>query len=389
MTDHNPVDPDQPRIPGVRYRPITRYRLETTTINGVPETEEVPYTAWEPAPPRDWDGLILRGATCVAVGVSVLAVTSTAASIGGLLDKLVLAPIAYGVACIFSVSWLVCQALEYVARLEPERARKARRAGWIFLLVSMGAVVAFGADKDELVAGGVGAVVDLIAKGLCVLVLEQYAVPLSRGVSHWLRRRKEKLTADAAVTGHRQRLDRVEAYNRAVYGAGALAATEAITSVVEAPVLQPGPVVSAPGAPAVPAPISAPAPTTPAPAAPSALAPAPAAPVHAPAPVTPAAQSPTAPAVPVEPTAPADPAAAVQPPVAPTPPPVNPAPKLHAVGDPPGIAPTIRAITDQTPTISDADLVTEVRAVVGDRPKLADTVVRTRRRLEKKKKAAS
>ncbi|MEW2068415.1 hypothetical protein [Streptomyces sp. NPDC007346] len=386
MTDQTPVDPDhQPRIPGVRYRPVTRFRLETTTINGVAETEEVPYTAWEPVPPRDWDGLILRGATCVAVGVSLIAVTSTAASVGGLLDKLILAPIAYGVACIFSVSWLVCQALEYVARLEPERARKARRAGWLFLLVSMGAVVAFGVDKGEPIAGGVGAVVDLIAKGLCVLVLEQHAVPLSRGVSHWLRRRKEKITADAAVTGHRQRLDRTAAYNRAVYGASELAATEAITSVVEAPVLQPGPAVSGqgtllsgqpvsvPAAPAAPAPVPAPAPAV---IAPSYLPVSPpAAPLAPPVPPVASPQPQPVPARPAPEPEPEEPAAVDESKLEPTP--------LRA-----GIAQTVRDITTKTPTISDADLVVEVRAIVGDRPQLADTVVRTRRR-EDKKKAAS
>ncbi|WP_405759497.1 hypothetical protein OG234_13440 [Streptomyces sp. NBC_01420] len=363
-------DDRQRRIPGVKYRPVTRYRPETTTINGVPETEQVPYTAWEPVPPRDWDALILRGATVTAIGVSLLAVTSTAASIGGLLHKLIPGAIAYGVACIFSVAWLVCQALEYLARLEPERATKARRVGWLFLLVSMGSVAAFGVDKGQAVAGAVGALVDLIAKGLCVLVLEQYAVPLSRGVAYWLRRRKEKLTADAAATAHRGRLDRVEAYNRAVYGDAELAATQAITTAAEPPVLQPGPAVSGQGT-LLPGQVE-PAPTAPAPAAP------PPAPVAAP---TPPVADTSGQSVTVS----APPPAPVPPPVTDTTSTGGAAKPLHVAGEQPGIAPTIRDVLADTPDISDADLVAAVQKVVGDRLNLADTVVRTRRRIEKKK----
>lgn len=363
----------QPRVPGVKYRPVTRYRLETTTINGVSETEQVPYTAWEPVPPRDWDGLILRGATYTAVGVSLLAVTSTAASIGGLLDRMIPAPIAYGVASIFSLAWLVCQALEYLARLEPEQATKARRFGWLFLIVSMGSVTAYGVDKHEPVAGGVGALVDLIAKGLCVLVLEQYAVPLSRGVAHWLRRRKETLTASAAVSGHKERLDRVEAYNRAIYGDAALAATEAITTAVEPPVLQPGPAVSGQGALLSGQPLSVPAAPAPVPTAPAPAAPPPAAPAPVPTPV------------PVAPVAPVEPAAAVPPPVAPTPPPANPATKLHAVGGP-FKSDTIRAAIAENPAISDESLIAEVNAAHGFDSKNADSVPRLRRRIESKAK---
>ena len=36
---------EQPRTPGVRYRKVTRTRDETTIINGIPSTREVPYEA--------------------------------------------------------------------------------------------------------------------------------------------------------------------------------------------------------------------------------------------------------------------------------------------------------------------------------------------------------
>ncbi|AXE76038.1 hypothetical protein C5746_02600 [Streptomyces atratus] len=360
-TTNTPDYEQQPRIAGVRYRPVVRYRLETTTINGLPETREVPYTVMEPVPPRDWDALIIRGVTSVAIGVTALAVVSTATSIGGLLDKTVPAPIAYGVAVIFSATWLACQALEYVERLEPTRARNAQLAGWAALLISMSAVVMFGVDKNEPVAGAAGAAVDLMAKGLWTLVLGHYAVPLSEGVAHWLRRRREKITAAAAVAGQVRRLDQHEAYLTAVYGPTA-ATAQAVTTMVEAPALQGGPAVSGQT-------VSAPTP-----------APVPAVPVSAPAPVPPVS-----------------PAAASQEPAVPDPlakpdhvgpDPVGP-PALHAVGGP-FKSDTIRAALAENPAITDDALIARVNAAHGEDPKNSDSVPRLRRRIESKaKKKAS
>ncbi|MFE4329670.1 hypothetical protein ACFRQM_09460 [Streptomyces sp. NPDC056831] len=412
-TTNTPDHEQQPRIPGVRYRPVVRYRLETTAINGLPETREVPYTVMEPEPPRDWDALIIRGVTGVAIGVTALAVVSTATSIGGLLHKTVPAPIAYGVAVIFSATWLACQALEYVERLEPTRARNAQLAGWAALLISMSAVVMFGVDKNEPVAGAAGAAVDLMAKGLWTLVLGHYAVPLSEGVAHWLRRRREKITAAAAVAGQVRRLDQHEAYLTAVYGPTA-ATAQAVTTMVEAPALQGGPAmsgqaplvsgqtVSAPApAPAPAVPVSAPAPAAP-PVSPAAASQEPAvpAPASVAAPVVPAAAVPqpvppvaSAPAVPAPvvpaPAVPVVPAAAVPAPVPPVVPALTEQPALHAVGELTKTG-TIRAALVENSAITDDALIAWVTEVHGKDPKNSVSVPRLRRRIESKaKKKAS
>ncbi|MEU0186302.1 hypothetical protein ABZ312_34840 [Streptomyces sp. NPDC006207] len=46
-------DQRQPHVPGVKYRLVRRFRPETTVIDGVSETRDVPYDTWEPVPPRD------------------------------------------------------------------------------------------------------------------------------------------------------------------------------------------------------------------------------------------------------------------------------------------------------------------------------------------------
>jgi len=328
------------RIPGVRYRTVTRYRAETTTIDGQPETRQMPYKVDEPVPPRDWDEIIIRGVIGVALASTALTIAGTTASVGGLLAKAVPDSVAYSVAAVFDLSILACIGAEYVDRFDLERARTPRNAGIVALVIAMGAIITFGKTEGQLAAGVVAAAVPLLNKGLWWLALRSYAPQLSDGVAFWLTRRRERIAATMAVAGQLRRLDRHEAYARAVYGPQAGTAT-AITTTSE-----------------LPAPAPTPAPV-----------PAPAAPVPAP------AAAPAAPAAPVAPPAPVPAPAAVQ--AAPAAAPVTP-PTVGQIG--PSIAATIRAEIKANPDIDDAELVDRVRAVHGDRKNLAATVIRTRAR---------
>lgn len=380
--------PEQPRIPGVRYRKVTRYRMETTTIDGQSETREVPYEAWEPVPPRDLDSLVLRAVTGVAIGATALAIVGTTASVGGLLGHVVPSPVAYSVALVFDAVWLACLGIEWLERLDPKRARPARNAGWAALLISMGAVYAYGDVLGEPVAGAAGATVGLLAKGLWALVLRHYAVPLSDGVAFWFRRQEERVTARAAIANRLRRLNRNDAYLQAAYPETAKAA-EAVMTTHPAPALT-GSDTSPPVSGQSYVPVSGHKRET----------------VPSGQPVPPPVQ----PAPPVPPTAPPAPPA---PPVPPTgglghpeesvqdaeqgPGGESPAgggtsPDLRPVGGSASIAGTIRALLAEGPDITDQDLITRVATVHGDggEPvRFADTVTRTRRRIEKKKRKAS
>ena len=342
----------QPRIPGVRYKKVTRYRSETTTIDGQPETQQVPYTVLEPVPPRDLDTIILRAVTGTAVAVTGLSIVGTTASVGGLLGHMVHPAIAFAVAGVFDAVWLACLGVEWLERLDPKRACPARIAGWIALAISMITVAAYGASLGEKVAGGAAASVGLLAKGLWWLVLRSYAVPLSDGTAFWLRRRREKIAASAAVSGHLRRMDQSAAYVQAAYGTHlATRAIEVTTGSDTVPDTwsvphpdtedsrpQPAPAQNTPPAPTAPAPVS----------------------VH---------QSPTHPDT-----------SAPTPTPAPAPDPRQ-TPHLHAVGGP-SIADTIRAALKDTPDIEDEDLLARVESVHGKT--LRETVRRTRKRIERK-----
>ncbi|MGW6459121.1 hypothetical protein ACWF94_24895 [Streptomyces sp. NPDC055078] len=353
---------DQQRIPGVKYRKVRLHREETTVIDGVPSTRHVPYDGWEPVPPREWDELILRGVTGVAIGFMGMAVMAGTASIGGLLDPLVPSVIAYGAGSVFAIAWLYCVAIEWLNRTAPERARPARIAGWFFLALSMCAVAVYGHTLNQPWAGGFGAGIDLVAKGASWLLLREYAVPLDAGVAHWVNEQEQKLAGRALLAGRVRRLNRRAAYQQAV-GGKAYQAAKAILGRAEA-------ARSLPEAAAEPAPEPVPAPAPAAPPAP---------------PVVPATSAPVTPA--------AHPGSSV--------PPVPPADEQNGQGDEqqapvppvaeisrPGIAAICRREIGADAEVTDAALVTAVLAAGhSDKPNLADTVRRSAQRVDPTRKA--
>ncbi|MFJ6014509.1 hypothetical protein [Streptomyces sp. NPDC092952] len=354
---------EQPRIPGVKYRKVTRYRTQTTVIDGIPSAREVPYTAWEPVPPRELDELILRGVTAVAGGFTAIAVAGGTASLGGLLNPLVPAVIAYGMGSVFAVAWLYCLGIEWLNRTAPDRARPAKVAGWFFLLLSMGAVAAYGHTLHQEWAGGFGACVDLVAKGSWWLLLREYAVPLDAGVAHWVQDQEQRLAGRALLAGRVRRLNRRAAYQRAVGGAEFQAADAMLTHAEAARGLS--------EAPAEPAPEPARAPAVVAP---------PAAPVP---PSTSAVPTPT-PAQPVVPAA-----------TVPVTPPAPPAGQQGGTQAPPPVSditrPSMAAICRREigvdPEVTDTALVAAVLAAGHpDKPNLADTVRRTALRVDPTRK---
>ncbi|MFF1834181.1 hypothetical protein ACFVXE_08240 [Streptomyces sp. NPDC058231] len=246
---------DQPRIPGVKYRKITRHREETTVIDGVPSTRKVPYVAWEPVPPREWDEMILRGVIGLAVVITLIAVVATTASVGGLLSRMVPEPIAYGMGVVFTASWLSCLALEWLSKINPDQAQPARIAGWVALAISMGAVFTYGHTLNQPWAGGFGACIDLLSKGLWALLIRHHAVPLDEGVAHWVTQQEQKLASRELLSGRLLRLNRRAAYQRAVGGveyqaAGAILANAQTTTSLPPAEQTPEPAPSAPVPPA-------------------------------------------------------------------------------------------------------------------------------------------
>lgn len=253
MADHQPTHapPTTGRIPGVRYRTEKRQRPTTVVIDGIAEQTTETYYVQVPIPPRDWDGVLLRGITAAAIGTTAVSVAWSTASIGDLLDASTPAAVAYGAASVFDTGWIVCQGVEWLERYDQERAKVARNAGLLALAVAVVAIVVHGRSTGDTPTGLVGGAVSVIAKGLWIVVMRHYRVPLSEGAAGWLRGQRQRVAVRRAVGGAVRSLRAEDAYVTEVYGPE----VREVTRPAPAPIAPP---VSA--APVVPAPSAAPVP---------------------------------------------------------------------------------------------------------------------------------
>ncbi|MGW1661042.1 hypothetical protein [Streptomyces microflavus] len=212
-------------LPGIKYEPELRKRIVIHAVDGDPEEVEEDYRVWVPAMPRDWDHTLLTGATGVAVALLTVAVAWSVASIGDLLNRAVTAPIAYLAAGVFALAWIVCLALQWLARYDPERAASVQKAGNVFLALDMAAVAAHGNLVANIWVGLAGAAVSGVAKFMWSIVMRQHSRPLPELTRRWLAKKEGDLTARLAIAGQLRTLARAEA-QAAVYAAPAPAAIE-------------------------------------------------------------------------------------------------------------------------------------------------------------------
>lgn len=190
----------------------------------VTRTRTIPFTPYPGAPtelldeeytvhvPRDWDRAVLGAVATGTAALLGLAVTWSTASIGALLALTgVTAAIAYGVAMVFDLAWILCMALEWLARYNPVKARAPRAAGYVALAISMAAIAIHGiavGSPDSIAAGAIGSAVSLIAKGVWTLAIRHTAKPLSPIAQQWVTRRQAAAGAELAMAVIDRQLER-------------------------------------------------------------------------------------------------------------------------------------------------------------------------------------
>ncbi|MEV7793402.1 protein transporter Sec31 [Streptomyces sp. NPDC087512] len=187
----------------------TATQLVPHTIDG--KTRLVPVEVDAPAPPRDWDHLILTGVTGIAALVLTASVVWSTASIGDLLARAVIEPAAYGAAIVFDLAWIACMAVEWLARYDDDRAALPRRAGHVMLLLAMLAVGAHGKVAGYWEIGLIGAAVSALAKGLWTVVLRHQTPPLDARTRAWIQGELADAGASLALIPVRRQLQRAEA----------------------------------------------------------------------------------------------------------------------------------------------------------------------------------
>ena len=161
-------------MPRPAYRPITR--------NG--RTHYVPIEP--PRPPRDVDRTVLAAVTAGTVLLVAVSVAWSTASIGNLLQHVTIAPLAYGAAGAFDLTWVIAMAVEWLARYDETRAELPRRAGHVALLAAMAGVGIHGWLAGNWATAVVGAVISALAKGGWTLVMRHQAVALDPDTAAWL-----------------------------------------------------------------------------------------------------------------------------------------------------------------------------------------------------------
>lgn len=194
----------------MRTRTETRTRQVPHTVDGKTHLIDETYETRLPVPPRDWDHTVrtaVLGAACLILTGSVIWST---ASIGALLDLLVIAPAAYAAALTFDLVWISCMALEWLARYDPPRARAPRFAGHVALAVAMVAVAMHGHAEGQLPIGITGAVVSGMAKGLWTVLLAQTTPRLSPQAMQWAQAERAELGSRLGMIPLRRELARAE-----------------------------------------------------------------------------------------------------------------------------------------------------------------------------------
>lgn len=195
----------------MRTRTAHRSRLVPHTVDGQTEMILDHYTVQVPVPPRDWDQVVLAAVTAIAAIVVAASVVWSTASIGDLLARVVHPGAAYGAAIVFDLAWIACLAVEWLSRYDRRRARLPRRAGWAALALAMAAVGAHGWIAGQLVIGLVGAAVSGLAKGLWTVVLGYHAPPLDDRTQQWVEKQLARAGGNLALVPVRRRVHRAEA----------------------------------------------------------------------------------------------------------------------------------------------------------------------------------
>lgn len=183
-------------------------RLVPHTIDG--ETRMVTETYEVPAPPRDWDQVVLNAVTGSALLLVTVSVVWTTASVGDLLARTVVAVVAYSGAVVFDLAWIMCMAVEWLCRYDPQRAKKPRNAGHFALAAAMAAVCVHGWLEDSLPVGIASAAVSALAKGMFTVVVAHHARPLDELTRGWLVQRESEIGARLALGSRLRHLARMD-----------------------------------------------------------------------------------------------------------------------------------------------------------------------------------
>jgi hypothetical protein len=151
---------------------------------------------------------VLTAVTTAAGLLVAVAVVWSTASIGDLLARVTIAPAAYAAAVAFDLAWILCMAVEWLARYDPARATLPRRLGHGALAIAMLAVGAHGWLAGQAAIGVIGATVSGIVKTLWTVVLRHHAKPLDEKTQQWVDKQRAQAGGELAMVAINRELTR-------------------------------------------------------------------------------------------------------------------------------------------------------------------------------------
>lgn len=192
----------------MKTRTAQRSRLVPHTINGKTEMVLERYAVDIPVPPPDWDRIVLNSVTAAAGLLVAVTVVWSTASIGDLLARVTVAPAAYAAAVAFDLAWILCMAVEWLARYDPARASLPRNMGHGALVIAMAAVGAHGWLAGQIAIGIIGAAVSGIVKTIWTVVLRHHAKPLDAKTQQWVDKQRAEAGGELAMVAINRELTR-------------------------------------------------------------------------------------------------------------------------------------------------------------------------------------
>lgn len=195
----------------MKFRTRTEPFTEDVTIDGKTHKVERTREFRVPDAPRDWDQ-IRSWAGAVGTGLVVVgALAWSVVSIGSLLSALAPTWLAYTIAAVFDLAWILAMNLEHELRFEPAKQRVPKLFGWALLAVSVAVIFVHGLQVADVVVAIAGSTIAVLAKLLWNMRVWATTRELGEATRGWLNADMDEAHATLAMITQRRKIALVRA----------------------------------------------------------------------------------------------------------------------------------------------------------------------------------
>lgn len=195
----------------MKFKTRTEKFTEPVTIDGKTHNIERTREFRVPDASRDWDATLDR---LIGIGTGAVvfgAMAWSVVSIGSLLSALAPMWLAYTIAIVFDLAWVLAMGMERQLRFEPAKQRIPKIAGWVLLAVSISVIFLHGIRVADVWVAVAGSVIAALAKTLWTMRMWSTTRKLGEKTQAWLVAELDEVDATLAVTIARRKIARTRA----------------------------------------------------------------------------------------------------------------------------------------------------------------------------------